>query len=116
MDNIQDNDVNNLLKLLEPELDDFRAIVRDMVKINSSYRNEFNYMQMLINSEKYALADPDKKVNLLIQELNQFGGILAKITEDDEAMELYVNAGLLDKCMEFQKKILNKVDFARLDT
>ncbi|VEG92209.1 hypothetical protein [Legionella spiritensis] len=104
------NEINNLLKLLEPELHDFKLLVKDMSLVNTPYKNEFNYIKVLANSEHGGLTQTDleKKVTLIIKELNQFGVLLEKIIADDAASELYVKAGLLDKCINLQNNILNK--------
>ncbi|HGK7612191.1 TPA: hypothetical protein ACJ6J3_16335 [Legionella pneumophila] len=111
MDNSNNNrsdDVNGLLSLLESELNDFQKLIKDMANIESPYKNEFNYMRTLVNQEKFK-KDLEGKLNLLIEELNTFGKIYEKIVDDDEASELYVKAGLLDKSLELQKRILSKL-------
>lgn len=99
--------MENLVKMLEPEIKDFQSLIKNMALVNSPYKDEFNYMKVLVNQEK--LKDLEGKIHLVINELNQFGQILEKIVEDDEASEQYVNAGLLDKCIELQKRILSKL-------
>ncbi len=108
MDNIGNNDANRLLSLLDAELNDFQKLIKDMAIIDSPYKNEFNYMRILVNQEKFK-NDLEGKLNLLIEELNTFGKIYAKIVEDDEASQLYVKAGLLDKSLDLQKRILSKI-------
>ena len=44
-----------------------------------------------------------------IDELNQFGKILDKIVEDDDARDLYIEAGLLEKCEALKERILSKL-------
>lgn len=105
------NQIKNMLKLLEPEFHDFQVLVKDMVAIDSPYKSEFNYLKALGNSERQALmkGDVKKEVILLMQELNQFGAILNKIVEDDDARDLYVENGLMDRCMTLQKNLENKM-------
>lgn len=101
--------MNNLLIRLEPDLNDLRNLIRNMAQIESNFKSEFNYIRFIVNQEAALSEDIEKKALLLTQELNQFGALLEKIVEDDQARELYVNAGLLDKCLELKKNIQSKI-------
>ena len=105
------NELKNMLKLLEPELHDLHALIKDMVAIDSPYKQEFNYLKVLGNSERMASVsgDVEKEVTLLVNEFNQFGTILNKIIEDDQVRDLYVSNGLMDRCIDLQKNLENKM-------
>jgi hypothetical protein len=99
-----DEDVVHLLK---SELDDLQKLIINLSKIDSAYKDEFNYLKILHNTEKF-FNDNNIKIRLLIGELNQFGEIYAKIVKSDEICLLYIEAGLLDS-LELLERIKEKV-------
>lgn len=107
MNNLEHNDINSLLSSLDPEIKEFHDLIKSMSLINSPYKNEFNFMRVMVNKEKFGTFEG--KIGLIIDELNQFGKILEKIVEDDNARTLYVESGLLEKCESLQIGILSKV-------
>lgn len=115
MSNIETNDtlneLNNLLQLLAPELNEFKALVRDMAKIDSPYKNEFNHIKVLINAENQVKSSDyiQKTIALLVKELNEFSIVLNSISDDAHVSQLYADEGLLDKCVHFQKNIKKKL-------
>ena len=107
MDNIGNNKLSNVLKLWEPELDDFQNLVKDMSLVDSPYKNEFNDIRSLV--KKKPNQDSKEKIHLLIDELNHFRIIFEKIVEDDDVRELYIKQGLLYKSVALQTRILSKL-------
>lgn len=102
------NEINKVLLFLLPELDAFKALAKDMVKINSPYQKEFNYLTILLNMENQN-NDPQKTIALILEELTHFSQILDKISTDNDAIELYSEDGLLDKYLYLQKNMQDKL-------
>lgn len=100
-------ELNNLLQLLLPEFNAFKAVVQDMVKINSPFQKDFYYMAILQNMKKQLVSEPDlqKTITLIIEELNHFSALLNKISRDNDATELYAKNGILERCVNLQKNI-----------
>jgi hypothetical protein len=108
------HELNNLLQLLAPELSTFKELVKDMAKINSPYQSSFNYIKILVNKGNQQSLQPDieKTVSSIVEEFNQFGLVLNQISMDDEFSKLYLEEGLMDKCLNLQKNMAKKIGFS----
>ena len=98
------NEINNLLQLLLPEINAFKALAKDMAKIDSPYQSDFNYLKILL-SVKNQDNDIQKNITSIVEELNHFSSILNKISKDNDVIELYSKDGLLEKCANLQKSM-----------
>lgn len=109
---VQNNELEQFLHSLQPVFETLIEISRDMAKINSSYKGDFNYIKVLEQMSAQSARDEDleKKVKRIVAEFGQFSQILKKISDDTEARELYLNVGLLEKCLNLQKNISQKLN------
>lgn len=106
-----DDKLDHLLQALHPEFTTLLELAKEMAKINSPYKGDFNYIKVLEQMSKQAREeDIEKKVKCIVAEFGQFSQILQKISDDAENRELYLNAGLLEKCLNLQKNISRKLN------
>ncbi len=109
------NELNNFFQLFLPDFNTFKELVKDMAKISSPYQSDLHHIRIMINTEKQIKNSPDiqKIVTLIIKELNEFSVVLNKISNDeDDVKQLYSNEGLLDKSVNLQKNMVEKLGLA----
>ncbi len=106
------NELPNLFQFLLPELSTFKNLVKEMAQINSPCQDRFNYIKILVNTENQPniQSDIQKTIPLIVQELNEFSLILDILSKNSEVSQLYLEKGLLDKCLKLQQKMAKKLD------
>lgn len=102
----ESQELSNLVKTLGPELNAFRALVRDLSSIDSPYKSDFNHIKVLF---KFESENIESSAKTMIQEFDVFSDLLEKIVEDDAYRDLYLNKGMLDSCISLKNNIENKL-------
>ena len=104
--------LNNLLLALKPEINELKQLVKTFKTIDSPYKDGFNFLVSLakFQTQLVTKTNIEEDVKGIISQIEQFTKLMDRIVVDDEARDLYEQAGNFDALNKHREKILKIIE------
>lgn len=104
--------LTGLLESVKPIFNDLGRLINDSKKLQSKYAHQLNYLNLQFkmeqNNKKDKLVtehDLERRVTHICDVFNRLREITTEISNNDEASQLYLEAGVLDKLQEISQRL-----------